>query len=290
MLREGFEATLVVGILFAYLRRIDRNDLRPAVWFGVGAATAIAIAVGVIVHVTTGDLTGAPRMRTFAIISLAAAAVLTWMIFWMARQARAIKGELEHKVDAALSSTSAGRGVLLVAFAAVLREGIEAALFLIAASIDSNGGQVIVGSIIGLAIAAALGYAIYAGGRTIPMRTFFRVTGVVLIVFAAGLCAKAVQFLQASGDLGTVNNALYNLTSIHWLTIDSEIGKFLSALFGWDPRPSLEQVVAWAVYLVPVVVFFLWGDQIANRLRRSPRTANEPATGKRSEVPQRVTA
>jgi high-affinity iron transporter len=209
------------------------------------------------------------------------------MIFWMARQARAIKGDLEHKVDHALSSSNAGRGVLIVAFTAVLREGIEAALFLIAASIGSNGTQVVVGSVIGLVIAAVLGYAVYAGGRTIPMRTFFRVTGVILIVFAAGLCSKTVQFLQASGDIGTVNNALYNLTGVHWLTVQSEVGKFLSALFGWDPRPSLEQVIAWLGYFVPVVTMFLWGDQIKGRLRRSPAAgANE----NRAEVPQRVTA
>src|SRR4051794_19453185 len=150
MLREGFEATLVVGILFAYLRRIDRLDLGSSVWIGVVVAAAIATAVGVVVHITTGDFTGGARLRTFAVISLAAAAVLTWMIFWMARQSRAIKGDLEHRVEAAMSSANAGRGVMVVAFAAVLREGIEAALFLIAASIGTDGAQVVLGAAIGL--------------------------------------------------------------------------------------------------------------------------------------------
>ena len=144
----------------------------------------------------------------------------------------------------------------------------SAALFLVALSISNDGWQVVLGSLIGLAIAAALGYAVYAGGRMFPMRTFFKVTGVILIVFAAGLCAKAVLWLQLAGVLGTYNNAVYDLTSIHWLTQSSEFGRFLAGLFGWDPRPSIEQVVAWFAYFVPVTVLFLWGDEIRGRMRQ----------------------
>src|SRR4051812_16498588 len=140
MLREGFEATLVVGILFAYLRRIGRRDLARPVWAGVGLGVGVATAVGLVIHWSTGSLTGDARLIVFAVISAAAAAVLTWMIFWMARQSRAIKGDLEHRLDHALEHGSAvGRGVAFVAFAAVLREGIEAALFLVALSIENDG-------------------------------------------------------------------------------------------------------------------------------------------------------
>jgi high-affinity iron transporter len=138
----------------------------------------------------------------------------------------------------------------------VLREGLEAALFLVAAATDSDGRDVVVGAVIGIAIAAILGALVYVGGRRLPMRAFFKVTGLVVILFAAGLLARAVLFLQADGDLGTLNNAVYDLTRYHWLTPSSEVGKFLGALFGWDPRPSIEQLGIWLVYVVPVTTLF----------------------------------
>lgn len=263
MIREGFEAALVVAIVFAYLRRLGRLDLSRLVWQGVAAAVAVSVGVGVIVHVSVGELQGAARMRAFAAISIAALAVLTWMVFWMRRQSRAIKGELEHKLSSAITSDHTRRGIIAVAFLAVVREGIEAALFLLAAATADDGTKVLLGGLMGVLVACGLGLAVYAGGRSIPMKAFFKVTGMVLIVFAAGLAARFVLFLQMSGDLGTVNNAVYDLTRYPSLTQGTEIGRFLAAMFGWDPRPSLEQVVAWAAYLVPVAFLFL----------RSPRTA-----------------
>jgi high-affinity iron transporter len=269
MVREGFEAALVVAIVFAALRRAGRLDLSTRVWSGVVLAALIATTIGVVVHLTAGSLTGAARLRAFAAISVAAASVLTWMVFWMRRQARAIKGELEHRVDTAIASDRAGLAITAVAFFAVLREGIEAALFLIASATTAGGGQVVAGALVGIAIAAVLGLLVYVGGRRLPLRSFFRVTGVVVIVFAAGLLARTVLFLQADGDLGTVNGAVYNLTQFHWLTQGSEVGRFLAAMLGWDPRPSLEQVVVWAVYLVPVLVLFL----LPERRRPTPSGA-----------------
>ena len=268
MVREGFEAALIVAIVFAYLRRIGRLDLGRAAWTGVAAACGLSLLIGVVVNLTLGNLEGAARMRAFAAVSLAAAGVLTWMIFWMRRQARAIKNELEHRVDEAVRTDNPRRAVVAVAFFAVIREGIEAALFLIAAATESSGGEVMVGALIGLAIAVALGLAVYVGGRRLPMRTFFQVTGMVIVVFAAGLLARSVLYLQASGDLGTVADNIYDLTGVHWLTPrDSEVGRMLAALFGWDPRPSLEQVVAWVAYFVPVTYLFL----------RKPRAQPRPA-------------
>lgn len=260
MLREGFEAALVVAIVFAYLKKIDRRDLFGPVWLGVGVGAASATAIGLGIHWTIGELEGEARLVAFAIISLLAAAMLTWMIFWMRRQSASIKGDLQHRVESAIGSGRAGQGVLLVAFFAVLREGIEAALFLIAATVDADGNDVLVGGIAGLLAAGVLGAMVYAGGRRLPMRAFFRITGMLLILFAAGLCAKAVFFLQAAGDLGTVNDAFYNITGAHWLTVDTESGRFLAGLFGWDPRPSLEQFVAWFAYIVPVTFLFLARD------------------------------
>ncbi len=257
MVREGFEAALVVAIVFAYLRRIGRLDLGRSAWTGVAAAVALSLVVGIVVRLTLGNLTGAPRMRAFAAVSFAAVVVLTWMVFWMRRQARAIKNELEHKVDDALHTDNPRRAVMLVTFMAVIREGIEAALFLLAASTASGGGQVLLGGLIGLAIAVALGLMVYVGGRKLPMRTFFKVTGMVIVVFAAGLMARTALFLQAAGDLGSLADSVYDVTGVDWLTQRTEFGKMLAALFGWDPRPSIEQVAGWLGYFVPVAWFFL---------------------------------
>lgn len=216
-------------------------------WQGVAVAVGVSVAVGVIVHITIGNLEGDARLRTFAAISALAAVVLTWMIFWMKRQSRRIRGDLEHKVDVALQARNIRRAIAGVALIAVLREGIEAALFLIAAGTDEDGTQILLGAIIGLALASLLAYLVYWGGRSMPIEAFFTVTGLVLIVFATGLVARTVLFLQVSGDLGSFDlTGVYDLTGYRGLTQQSEVGKFLAAMFGWDPRPSLEQVVCLA--------------------------------------------
>jgi high-affinity iron transporter len=263
MLREGFEAALVVAIVFAYLRRIGRLELSGSVATGVAAAALTSIGVGVVVHLTIGDLTGTTRLVAFAAVSFVALCVLTWMVFWMRRQARLLKGDLEHKVDAALRARNMGFALALVAFVAVLREGIEAALFLIAAATEEDGRQVLLGGLLGLAIAAFAAYLVYFGGRNLPMRQFFKITGVVLIVFAAGLASRTVMYLQTAHDLGSFNlNGVYDLRGVSWLTTSSEFGKFLSAMVGWDPRPSIEQIVVWVAYVVPVTLLFLHDPKV----------------------------
>jgi high-affinity iron transporter len=271
MFREGFEATLVVAIVFAYLRRIGRLDLSRSVWQGVALASAAALGVGVLVRATIGSLEGDARLRAFAAISALAAVVLTWMVFWMRRQSRLIKGDLQHKVDAAISSDNTRRAIMGVALVAVLREGIEAALFLIAAGSDESGAAVLVGAFAGLALASLLAYVVYWGGRSMPMKAFFTATGLVLIVFAAGLVAKTVLFLQTSGDLGSFNlNGVYDLTGFRGLTQETEVGKFLAAMFGWDPRPSIEQVIAWMAFAVPVTWLFLRRPPVRRPARLQP--------------------
>ena len=275
MVREGFEAALIVAIVLAYLRRSGRMDMADPVWIGVAAAGVIAAMVGVVIHLSVGTLAGPARLRAFALISAVAVVVLTWMVFWMRRQSARIKGELEGQLDHALAGGRAAYAVAFVAFLAVLREGIEASLFMIAAATTAAGTIVVVGALLGLAIAAVLGWLVYTGGRRIPMRAFFKVTGLVLIVFAGGLLARVVLFEQADGDLGTVNNAVYNLTRYPWLTQSTEVGKFLAAMFGWDPRPSLEQVVAWLAYVIPVTLLFLRPPAVTARPagERAPASA-----------------
>ncbi len=270
MVREGFEAALVVAIVYAYLRRIGRSDLSRAMWGGVLAASVLAVVAGVVIHLTVGSLDGAARLRAFAVITLTAVCVLTWMVFWMRKQARAIKGQLQHEIDDAVSSGgNVKAAVTAVAFFAVAREGLEAALFLIAAATEESGADVLIGGLIGLAIASVLGYLVVLGGRRLPMATFFKVTGLMLIVFAAGLLARSVAYLQYAGDLGTVWNNVYDVTGIESLTTSTETGRFLAAFFGWDPRPAVEQIVAWAAYLGVVSWLYL----------RSPRSTQPERPG-----------
>jgi high-affinity iron transporter len=253
-LREGFEAALVVAIVLAAVRRSERPEMARWVWFGTGAALALAVAVGWLIHVTVDDLTGSARSRVFAIICFSAAGLLTWMIFWMRKHARSLKGELEGKAMQAMHESAFALG--MVAFVAVAREGLETALFLISTTASSSGNDVLVGALIGIALACVLGVLIYHGSKAISMKRFFQVTGVLIILFAGGLMSRGVLFLQSSGDLGTLNDAVYNLTGQRWLTQDTQSGRFLAGIFGWDPRPSIEQVVIYLAYVVPVLILF----------------------------------
>jgi high-affinity iron transporter len=258
MVREGFEAALVVAIVYAYILRIGRRDLAGPMWRGVLGAAALSLAVGVGIHLTVERLDGRARLLAFAAVSLFAVCVLTWMIFWMRRQAHRIRGDLQRSVDDAITRGGNQRfAVMAVAFLAVAREGLEAALFLIAAATAEDGGQVLAGGLLGLAVAATLGWLVVLGGRRLPMRQFFTVTGLVLLVFAAGLVSRTVLYLQSAGELGTLWNNVYDLTGDRWLTVSTETGRFLAAMLGWDPRPSIEQVVAYLAFLGTVGWLFL---------------------------------
>lgn len=257
-LREGLEAALIVAIVLAYLKRLDREDEFRTVWLGTAAAVALSLVAGVAIFTLVGELEGRAEEITEGVIALTAAGVLTWMIFWMARQARHIKGELHAKVDAAVA---AGGGAALagIAFVAVLREGLETSLFLVSTSVGvESDGRRLAGGIIGLAIAAAIGYLVYRGSRKVNLRLFFRYTGVLIVLFAAGLVAKGLHEFQEVGWVGTINEHVFDISRFAWLNPDaSTFGELLKGLFGWFPAPSLEMVVAYLVYLVPVGATFL---------------------------------
>jgi high-affinity iron transporter len=249
-LREGFEAALVVAIVLAFVRR-QAPEQAKAVWYGTAAALALATIVGVVLHLTLDGLEGRARQRTFAVICIAAAGLLTWMIFWMRAHARALKGELEGKAGSAIAAGSSF-GLALVAFAAVAREGLETSLFLLSTGTASDGRDIILGTLLGLVVAAVLGALVYQGSHLFDMRKFFLITGALIILFAAGLLDRAVLFLQASNDIGSWNDAVYNLTRYEWLTQQTQVGRFLAGIFGWDPRPSIEQVVVYLAFLIPI--------------------------------------
>jgi high-affinity iron transporter len=258
MLREGLEAALIVAIVLAYLKVLKReNDFRT-VWLGTAAGVGIAILAGIAIFAVVGELEGEAEEITEGVIAFTAAGVLTWMIFWMGRQARSMKGNLQAKVDAAIA-TGSGRALAAIAFVAILREGLETVLFLLSTSVgnESNAAR-FAGGLIGLAAAAGLGYLVYQGSRRVNLRVFFRVTGVLIILFAAGLIAKGVHEFQEVGFLPTAQEHVYDVTSVSALNPDeSQTGEFLSGLFGWSPEPSIEMLVVYFLFLIPVGTAFL---------------------------------
>lgn len=255
MLREGTEAALIVAILLAYLDRTHRSAGIRSVWLGTLAAAIVSFIVGALIWTTVRSLEGVAEGLTEGTIALAAAGLLTWMIFWMGRQARHLRRSLEARADAALATG----GILtlgLIAFVAVLREGLESSLFLISTTVgeDASGSQLL-GGIAGLAAAAAIGYLLYKGSHLIDLRKFFRATGILIILFAAGLVSKGVHEFQ---DAGIIPILMERLWTVHVFDPStSTTGEFLKSLFGWQAAPSLLTVVAYFAYLLPVGRSFL---------------------------------
>lgn len=255
-LREGLEAALIVGVIAAYLVKIGRRDAVLQVAVGVGLAVAIALTAGIAI-VATIDRLPLQVQETFeGVAAITAVIVLTWMLFWMRRQGRAMKGEIEHAIDQALGKGSTFALVGL-AFVAVLREGFETVLFLLAI-LGASGGDVagaLTWAIAGLVVAVVIGVAMFAFGVRINLRTFFTVTGVILIFVAAGLCAYAVRELTEAGWL-PLTPVAFDIS--HILSDRDLVGSVLAGLFGYTDSPTWAELVAYFGYLIPVLTLYVW--------------------------------
>lgn len=259
-LREGVEAALIVAIICAYLARTGNRTAFPQVFLGAGLAIALSAILGIALYVTVGSLE-APYEQLFeAVTLLLAAVVVTWMLFWMRRQARSVKSELHGAVDRALSQGSVA-ALAGLAFVAVVREGLETSLFLVgqADSADSAAIWVVVGAVVGLAIASLLGTGFYHGSRRLDLAVFFRWTGVVLVFIAAGLLATAVHELVEIGVIPFGGATLFDLSTVlpHEPEGGNILGQFLRALFGYSATPEIATFVAWLAYVVTVLSLFL---------------------------------
>lgn len=255
-LREGLEISLVVAIIATYLVKTDNRRYLPSMWVGVGVAAIASIASGFVFDALIGDLEGRWEQAIEGTLAFLAVAVLTWMIFWMRRNSRNISGDLHAKIDAALGRSPLALAV--ISFVAVAREGFETALFLIGAETSAtSGAAVVVGGFIGLAVSAALGVAFYAGSARIDLRRFFQYTGLLLILFAAGLFAKGLhEFRELLGiEWSIVSDSVWNVSSGPFAE-GSTTHDFLKGLFGWSPNPERIRVVGYLAYLVPVTWFF----------------------------------
>jgi high-affinity iron transporter len=268
-LREGLEATLVVSILVAFLVKSGRARILPQVWLGVGAAVVVSVAFGAVLNFVAQDLLGYQGRELFeAIASLAAVVFVTWMIFWMRRFARAIAKDLRGKLEQALGIGAFA--VVLMAFLAVVREGLETALLFYAAAQAASGTAVpLLGLIAGVATAVLLGWLMYAGAIRVNLTHFFRWTGVLLILVAAGIAKYGVHDLQESGVLGGLNTLAFDISGAY----DSSAwyAAVLGGMFNITPAPTVWETIAWVAYAVPVMVLFHWPA------RPSPRASSQPA-------------
>jgi high-affinity iron transporter len=271
-LREGIEAALIVSIILAYLNAIDRRDRHGAVWLGAGLAALVSVLAGVILVSTVGALSERSEVAAEAVEgigSLLAVVVLTWMIFWMRRQARFIKGHLEDRVGLALESRSS-LALPALAFFVVVREGLETALFLFGTLQEEVVGSVALGYLgaaLGLATAAVLGYLIYRGSLRLNLRTLFKVTGALILVVAAGLLANAIHEFQEIGWIGGEGSKAFDISGI--LDDETGLGAFLRALFGYNADPSVLEFSAWLGYLVVTGFLFF-------RPQRAPAPSPRP--------------
>lgn len=259
-LREGLEAALIIGIVLGAVSKIRRNDLAPAVWLGTLSAVAVSILTAVLLTSFGTSLEERAEQIFEGVTMLIAAGILTWMIFWMGKQARFLKGELEAGVNKAAASQGK-RAVFWLAFLAVVREGVELAIFVTAAffagdqsQVTTNIIQTLAGTILGLGTAALLGWTLFATAVRLDLRRFFQVTGILLILFAAGLVAHGVHEFNEVGWIPSVIEHVWDVNMI--IDENSLAGLLLKTLFGYNGNPSLTEMIAYIVYMITVTIFW----------------------------------
>lgn len=253
MLREGVEAALIVGIIAGYLKQIGRSDLMPAVWLGILTAIALALFAGAGLQLVSAEFPQKEQELFEAVVGLIAVGVLTWMVFWMRRAARSIRGELHAGVDRALQGSTFA--LIAMVFLAVAREGLESVFFLLAIFQQSDSALAPLGALLGVIAAVAVGYGIYAGGVRLDLRRFFRWTGVFILFVAAGLLANAVRAFHEAGVWNGLQATAFDISAV--LPADGPAGVLLSGMFGYRDAPAIGEVIAYVVFLAVALVLFL---------------------------------
>jgi high-affinity iron transporter len=261
-LREGLEATLVVSILVAYLVKTNRRDRLRPLFMGVGAAIMLSLAVGAALTFGSSQLSFQAQEGFGGTMSFIAVGLVTWMIFWMRKAARSIKSELEGALDKAIAM---GTGALVVtAFVAVGREGLETALFVWPA-VQAAGStwQPLAGVVLGLAAAVAIGFAMFRGAIRFNIGQFFRWTGVVLIAVAGGVLTYGIAEFQEIGWLGGQNAIAFDISNV--IAPDSLPAALMRGIFNIHPVTTWPQAIAWLAYVIPVLYLFLRGSTAPTR-------------------------
>jgi high-affinity iron transporter len=285
-LREGVEAALIISIILSYLAKTGNRHAFGRIWLGVGAAMGISLVAGAALFITVGEMPPPYEQMFEAGAMLLAAVVVTWMLFWMRRTSAGIRDQLQAALGRALADGSA-TALAVLAFVAVIREGVETSLFLVgqAASAQSAAVWVVVGAFAGFAIAAVIGAAMYRGAARINLRSFFRWTGIALIFIAAGLLASAIHELVEIGWIGVGTTPVVDLSAVlpHEempgapTGLPLFLGQLLRALVGYHSQPELIMLVAWAAYVAVVLTLYL--RPVTPRRAPTPAVAVGPTAG-----------
>ncbi|GBE18973.1 ferrous iron permease EfeU [archaeon BMS3Abin16] len=264
--REALEAALIIGILAAYLKKVDRSDLNKYLYIGTGTALLASLIVAVLFTTIYGGLEGRAAKIFEGLATLSAAAVLTYMIFWMTKHSQELKGELYEKMDTAISKGEV-YGIVTVAFLSVFREGVETVLFLGATAISSPG-DTLLGALLGIGVVLAITYFMFEGIYLLDIKKFFKYTSIVLLVFAAGLTAYGVHELNEAALIPSVVEHVWDINpplnpdgSYPALHEKGSIGLILKSLVGYNGNPSLTEVLAYLGYWLTVGYYVLSGGQ-----------------------------
>jgi high-affinity iron transporter len=275
-LREGVEASLIIGIIAAFLVREGRRDAMRQMWAGIAVAVALCVGIAVMLRTIGQDLPQQEQEGLETVIGLIAVSAVTYMIVWMRRNARGIKKVLEGNAASALASGSA-MALVGMAFLAVLREGFETSVFMLAAFQDASDTTAAgAGAVIGLVAAVAVGLGIYRGGVRINLTRFFRVTGLILVFVAAGLLATS---LHTAHEAGWFNGLQSQAVDLGWLVQPGTVsGSLLTGMLGLQPAPTVGEAAIYLLYAVPMALYVLWPDRLRVRPARARgRAAARPA-------------
>jgi high-affinity iron transporter len=267
-LREGLEAALIVGIVAAFVKRNGRAKDIWALWVGVAVAVALCAAVGILLHIAEDNLPQKQQEGLETIIGLIAVAMVTWMIIWMRRHSRTLKAQLEMHAGAALAVGSAW-ALIVMAFLAVLREGFETSVFLLAAFQASTDPLLAgLGAALGVLVASVIGYGIYKGGVRINLAKFFKLTGAVLVLVAAGLLSMALHTAHEAGWFDAFQTTAANL---RWFVDPGSVrAALLTGMFGIHPEPTYGEAFVWVVYAIPMLSYVLWPQPAVRRREPEP--------------------
>lgn len=255
-LREGLEAALIVGIIAAFLGQQGRKDALRQAWIGTAAAVAICVGIAVALQVISSDLPQRQQEGLETVVGVLAVCMVTYMILFMRRHSRGLKRDLEGAAASALASGSS-RALVAMAFLAVLREGVETAVFLLA-TFHSSGDATAswLGAVLGIVTAVAAGYGIYRGGVRLNLARFFRITGLVLVVVAAGLVMTALRTAHEAGWLSAGQVQAFDLS---WLVRPgTPLSSLLTGVLGIQPDPTWIEVFAWLAFAVPMAALMAW--------------------------------
>jgi high-affinity iron transporter len=263
-LREGIEAALIVGIILGYLRKVGAKSLERPFYIGLGLGILASVGIAVLFAVLAVQFEGTLEMVFEGVIMLVSMAILTTVILWMNENSKTYSEGLKQKVEQALTRTRTF-GLASLAFISVFREGVETVLFLGSASFTTTGAQVVLGGAIGLAVAFVLAIAIIKYSARLDLRTFFNVTGILLIMFAAGLVSRGIAEFQEAGYIAPIVGHVWDS---NWIVNDQgNLGKVLTALFGYDGSPSLSQIAGYLLYWLGIGIL-IYRDATAALFKR----------------------